>query len=127
MAHATAGLRQWFRLPHVLPEAAGVAWALAMAWVLVVAARDHHTVFTSHLECGTDPQEILGTRDVLDKGTLRFIVDAHCANARYVSDDRIELRYGGTPFDVELRKLDIGGTTYYAVDAVEARTGPPAR
>ena len=127
MADVRAWLRQCPHLRDILPEAAGVTWGLVMVWLLVVAARDHHTVFTSHLECGTDPQDILGTRDVLDKGTLRFIVDAHCANARYVSDERIELRYGGTPFEVELRKLDIGGTTYYAVDAVEARTRPPGR
>jgi hypothetical protein len=118
MANAIAWLRQQRRLPDVLPEAVGVAWALVMAWVLFVAARDHHTVFTSRFECGSDPQEILGSRDILEESTLRFIVDAHCTNARYVSDERIELRYGGVPFEVEMRKLDIGGATYYAIDSV---------
>ena len=124
MANARGWLRQHTHLPDVLPEAFGVAWALAMAWVLFVAARDHHTVFTSHLECGTDPQEILATRDILEKSTLRFIVDAHCANARYVSDEHIELRFGGTPVDVEMRKLVIGGATYYAIDSVGGVAAP---
>ena len=124
MANASGWLRQHAHLPDVLPEAFGVACALAMAWVLFVAARDHHPVFTSRLECGTDPQEILGTRDVLEKSTLRFIVDAHCANARYLSDERIELRFGGTPIEVEMRKLDVGGATYYAIDSVGAVARP---
>jgi hypothetical protein len=124
MANARGWLRQHTRLPDVLPEAAGVAWALVMVWVLFVGARDHHKVFTSHLECGSDPQEILSTRDILDKSTLRFIVDAHCANARYVSDERIELRYGGTPVEVGMRKLEVGGETYYAIDSVGGATGP---
>jgi hypothetical protein len=119
---AMAKLRAWLRrhthLPRLLPEAVGVAWALVMVWVLFVAARDHHPVFASHLECGTDPQEILGTGEVLEKSTLRFIVDAHCTNPRYVSDERIELRYEGATVDVELRKLDIAGATYYAIDSV---------
>ena len=124
MANVRDWLRQQTHLPDVLPEAVGVAWALVMVWILFVGARDHHTVFTSHLECGTDPQEILSTRDVLEKSTLRFIVDAHCSNARFVSDERIELRYGGTPFDVEMRKLDIGGATYYAIDSVGGAAAP---
>ena len=81
-------------------------------------------MFTSHLECGTDPQEILGTQDVLEQSTLRFLIDAHCTNARYVSDERIELRYGGTPVDVGLRKLVIGGATYYAIDSVGGAAAP---
>jgi len=124
MANVRVWLRQHNRLSNVLPEAIGVAWALAMVWVLFVAARDHHAVSTSRLECGTDPQEILGAGDVLEQSTLRFIVDAHCANARYVSDERIELRYGGNPVEVELRKLDIGGATYYAIDSVGGATAP---
>ena len=124
MTNARDWLRQHTHLPDVLPETLGVAWALVMVWVLFVAARDHHPVFTSQLECGTDPQEILATRDVLESSTLRFIVDAHCTNARYVSDERIELRYGGAPVDVEMRKLDIGGATYYAIDSVGGAAAP---
>ena len=124
MANLRDGLRQLAHRPNVLPEAVGVMWALVMVWVLFVAARDQHPVFSSQLECGTDPQEILGTRDVLEKSTLRFIIDAHCTNARYVSDERIELRYVGTKVDVELRKLDIGGATYYAIDSVGGATAP---
>jgi hypothetical protein len=124
MANARAWLRQHTRLPNVLPEAVGLAWALVMVWVLFVGARDQHTVFTSHRECGTDPQELLGPRDLLEQSTLRFIIDAHCANARYVSDERIELRYGGTPVEIELRRLEIGGATYYAIDSVGGAAAP---
>ena len=125
MANPKAWLRHPTHLPDVLPETIGVAWGLVMAWMLLVAARDHDAVYTTtRFECGTDPQEILDTTDVLEKSTLRFIVDAHCANARYVSDERIELRYGGAPVVVELRKLDVGGATYYAIDAVGGATAP---
>jgi hypothetical protein len=102
----------------VFARAAGVGWALVMAWVLVVGERDHHRVFSSRFECGTDPEDILRIGETLDEGTLRIIVDAHCANARYLPDGRIELRYGGAPYAVETRMLTIAGDTYYRIVSV---------
>jgi hypothetical protein len=117
-----ANLGRWLgpgiALPDVLWRTVGVAWALVMAWLLVLGERDHRYEFTSRFECGTDPLDILRVGETVEQGTLRFIVDAHCANARYLSDERIELRYGGAPVDVETSKLEIAGETYYKIVSV---------
>ncbi len=59
--------------PDHLRRAVGVTWALVMAWVFFVAARDHHPVFTSQNECGTDPRDFLRAGELLEKDSLRFI------------------------------------------------------
>ena len=96
-------------------RAVGIAWALIMAWVLFVAARDHHPVFSSKNECGTDPRDFLRAGELLERDTLRFIVDSHCTNARYLPDGWIELRYERGPVDIETRQLWIAGSPYYKV------------
>ena len=108
-------LRQGSPLCEALRQAVGLTWALVMAWVFFVAARDHHPVFTSQNECGTDPRDFLRAGELLEQDTLRFIVNAHCANARYLSDGWIELRHNRGAVDVETRQLNIAGTTYYKV------------
>jgi hypothetical protein len=118
MANPKSRPRWLERLQDILPRAVGVTWALCMAWVLFVAARDHHPVFTSRFECGTDPLDILRPGELLDRSTMRFVVDAHCTNARYLSDELIELRYGGGRVDVETRKFNVAGTTHYAIVSV---------
>jgi len=110
--------------PAFLSRAVGVAWGLAMAWLLVTGVRDHHPEFTTRLECGTDPRSILHAGEVLDTLTLKVVVDAHCSNARYVSDQRIALRYVGAEVDVEMTKLSIGGETYYRIDSVGGEDTP---
>jgi hypothetical protein len=113
------GQRDWSRaVGDHLPRAVGVAWALAMGWLLVIGLRDHDRAFTSRFECGTDPREILRPGEMLDRISLRVIVDAHCSNARYLSDQRIALRYIGGEVDVDMTKLSIGGETYYRIDSV---------
>jgi hypothetical protein len=102
----------------------GVAWALVMVWVFFVAARDRHPVFTSQNECGTDPRDFLRAGELLDEQTLRFVVDSHCANARYLPDGWIELRFERGAVDVETRRLSIAGTTYYKVVWVGGITAP---
>ena len=102
-------------LGEALRKGVGVAWALVMAWILFIAARDHHPVFTSQNECGTDPRDFLRAGELLEKDSLRFIVNSHCANARYLADGWIELRYNRGAVDVETRQLSIAGTTYYKV------------
>jgi hypothetical protein len=104
--------------PDVLARAAGVAWALAMAWLFVIGLRDHDRQLTTRLECGTDPRSILRAGEVLDRMSLHVIIQAHCANARYVSDERIALRYVGAEVDVDMTKLSIGGETYYRIESV---------
>ena len=105
-------------LPELLSRAVGVTWGLVMALLLIVAARDRHPEFTSRLECGTDPQDFLRAGELLDRVSLRIIVDAHCSNARYLSDEGIALRYGGEQVDIGMRKLTIGGETYYSIVSV---------
>ena len=111
-------------LCEALRQAVGVTWALVMAWVLFVAARDHHPVFTSRNECGTDPRDFLRAGELLDERSLGFIVNSHCTNARFLSDGWIELRYNGGAVDVETRQLRIAGTTYYKVVWVGGETEP---
>ena len=118
MANFGRWIRPGITLPDVLRRTMGVTWALAMLWLLIIGERDHRYVFTSRFECGTDPLDILRLGETVEEGTLRFLVDAHCANARYLPDDRIELRYGGAKVDVETRKLDIAGATYYKIVSV---------
>ena len=117
---ATFGTRfgVYLALPDLLRRAVGVTWALVMAWCLILGERDHHKVFTSRFECGTDPLDILRLGETVDHMTLRFVVDAHCANVRYLADDRIALRYGGAEVLVETRRLVIGDATYYKVVSI---------
>lgn len=124
MVNSSGWLRRNGNFPELCARAVGLLWALAMAWLFVVAARDHHPVFTSRFECGTDPRDILRPGEVLDKSTLRFIVDAHCSNARYLPDDWIALRYVGGEVDVETKRLTIGGQTYYEIVSVGGESEP---
>jgi hypothetical protein len=111
-------LQQWRAgLPDALARTLGAAWGLVLVGVLFIAVRDHHPVFASRFECGTDPRDILRAGELLDRPTLWFVVEAHCANARYLPG-RIELLYGGMPVDVRTRRIDIAGTTYYAIVSV---------
>lgn len=117
-----ANLRRWLgrsaNLSRVLPRAVSVTWALVMAWVFILAVRDHHPEFASRDECATHPQDFLREGELLDTVSLRFLVRAHCSNARYLSDDRIALPYVGGVVDVETRTLRIGGETYYRIVSV---------
>lgn len=123
MANATP-LRQWrAHLPDVVAKTVGTAWALVMACVFFIAVRDHHPIFTSRFECGTDPRDILRAGELLDPRSLWLIVEAHCTNARYLPG-RIELLYGGMPVDVRTRSFDIAGTTYFAIVSVGEIASP---
>jgi hypothetical protein len=99
-----------------------LAWVLgigaALLAALIVARRDPHPPFSSRFECGSDPHDIVHVGERLEAANLRIIIDAHCANPRYTAHGRIELRYGGTWFAVQTRKLDIAGVTYYEIVSV---------
>lgn len=124
MANART-LQQWRAgLPDVLARTLGTAWGLALAVILFIAVRDHHPVFASRFECGTDPRDILRAGELLDRPTLWFVVEAHCANARYLPDGRIALLYGGMPVDVRTRSFDVAGRTYYAIVSVGELDAP---
>jgi hypothetical protein len=99
--------------PNNFRRALGVA--LTVAWVLLIAARNPQPLFSSRFECGSDPWDFLRIGEMLEPSSLRFIVDAHCSNARYLPDGWIELRYGGGRIDVELRPVHIADTTYFQI------------
>jgi hypothetical protein len=101
-----------------LSRLVGATWALCMAWSLLrCRTRPPSRVHQRH-ECGTDPADILRPGELLEESTLRFIVAAHCAKARYLSDERIALRYGGAPVEVETRKLSVAGAPHYVILSV---------
>lgn len=87
---------------------------LTIAWVLLIVAKNPQPQFASRYECGSDPWDFLRIGEMLESSSLQFIVDAHCANARYL-EGWIELRYGGGRVDVEVRPVHIAGTTYYQI------------
>ena len=98
---------------------AGVGWALFMAWLNIAGERDRSRVAGgSRLECGTHPLDMLRVGEIVEESTLRFVVDAHCANARYLSADRIELRYGGRPVAVETERLSFAGEPYHRIVSI---------
>ena len=101
-----------------------LAACLAVAWVLLIAARNSHPVSTSQFDCGSDPRDFLRIGEMVELSSLAFIVEAHCTNAKYSPDGWIELRYGGGRVDVELRRLDIGGTTYFQIVSIGGVASP---
>jgi hypothetical protein len=95
-----------------------LAVCLAIAWVLLIAARHSQPVFASRLGCGSDPWDFLPIGEMVEPSSLGFIVEAHCTNAKYLPDGWIELRYGGGRVDVELRRVDVGGTTHFQIVSI---------
>ena len=124
MTDSSKRLRWNPSLSVLLSRAVGVSWALIMAWLFIVAARDHHPVFSSHDECGTNPADILRAGELLEESTLRFVIAAHCSNALYLPDERIALRFGGAPVDVEKRKFSVAGATHYKIVSVGGEAEP---
>ncbi|HEX6703793.1 MAG TPA: hypothetical protein VF169_03460 [Albitalea sp.] len=101
-----------------------LAACLAVAWALLIAARNLEPVSTSQPGCGSDPSDFLRIGEMVEKSSLAFIVEAHCTNAKYSPDGWIELRYGGGRVDVELRRLDIAGATYFQIVSIGGVTSP---
>jgi len=95
-----------------------LAVCLAIAWALLIAARNSEPLFTSRFECGSDPRDFLRIGEMVEPSSLRFIVDAHCTNAKYLPDGWIELSYGGGRVDVELRRVNVAGATYYQIVSI---------
>lgn len=95
------------------------AACFAVAWVLLIAARNGPLpLSTSQFECGSDPWDFLRIGEIVQSSSLAFVVEAHCTNAKYSPDGWIELRYRGGRVDVELRRLDIPGTTYFQIVSI---------
>ena len=101
-----------------------LAVCLAIAWVLLIAVRNPQPLFTSRFECGSDPRDFLHIGEMVEPSSLRFIVDAHCTNAKYLPDGWIELSYGGGRVDVELQRVNVAGTTYYQIVSIGGVDSP---
>jgi len=91
---------------------------LAVACALLIAGRVSQPLSASRFECGSDPWDFLRIGEMVDPSSLGFIVEAHCTNAKYSPDGWIELSYGGGRVDVELRRVDVGGTSYFQVVSI---------
>jgi hypothetical protein len=101
-----------------------LAVCLAIAWVLLIAARHSQPTFASRFECSSDPWDFLPIGEMVDPSSLGFIVEAHCTNAKYSPDGWIELRYGGGRVDVELRRVDVAGTTHFQIVSIGGVAAP---
>lgn len=95
-----------------------LAMCLALGWALLIAARASQPLSSIPFECISDPWDFLPIGETVEARTLVFLVEAHCANAKYMPDGWIELRYGGARFDVELRRVDISGMPYFQVASI---------
>jgi hypothetical protein len=101
-----------------------MALCLAIACTFVIAGRASQPAPADRFECRSDPWDFLRLGELLEPSSLVFLVEAHCANAKHVPDDRIELRYGGGKVDVELRRVDIADTTYFRIAAMGGISAP---
>ena len=101
-----------------------VAVCLAVAWVLLIAARNWQPLFTSQFGCGTDPWDFLRLGEIVDSRSLAYIVEAHCTDAKYQPEGWIELLHGGGRIDVEVQRLDIGGATYFQIVSIGGVAAP---
>jgi len=101
-----------------------MAVCVAAAWVLLIAARNTQPVDAAPFECGSDPWDFLPVGETVASRDLVVIVEAHCANAKYLPGGWIELRYGGAPVDVKLRQQVIGGTSYFQIASIGGVAAP---
>ena len=101
-----------------------VAACLVAACAFLVASRVAQPVSKSPFECSSDPWDFLPVGEVVDPSSLAFLVEAHCANVRYVPGGWIELRYGGGRVDVELQRVDIGGSTHFRIVSIGGIAAP---
>ena len=111
----------WLEGGTTFPDNVSRALAVCLAiawWLLLITARNSQPLFTSRFECGSDPMDFLRIGEIMEPKSLQFIVDAHCTNAKYLPDGWIELSYGGGRVDVELRRVNVAGTTYYQIVSI---------
>ena len=101
-----------------------IAACLVIACALLVATRVSQPISKTPFECTSDPWDFLPIAETVDPSSLAFLVEAHCANVKYVPDRWIELRYGGGRVDVELQRVDIGGATHFRIVSVGGIAAP---
>jgi hypothetical protein len=95
-----------------------LAVCLAIGWALLIASRNVPSPVSSRPGCGADPWDFLRVGEIVELSSLAFIVEAHCRHAKYSRDGWIELNHGGGRVDVKVRRIDIGGATYFQVVSI---------
>ena len=116
----------WLERGKSVPDrtAQALAVCLAIACALLIAARASHPPSPSRFECSSDPWDFLPIGEMLEPSSLAFLVEAHCSNAKYMPDGRIELRYGGARVDVELQRVDIAGMPFFRITSIGGVAAP---
>jgi hypothetical protein len=121
MSHRGLWLEGGTTFPDRMSRALAVCFFAA--WVLLIAARNGgQSAAPGLLGCTTDPWDFLAIGETVELHSLAFIVEAHCTDVKYSRDGWIELSYGGGRVDVELRRLDIAGETYFRVVSIGGAT-----
>lgn len=101
-----------------------LAACLAVGCLLLVVARNWQPLVTSQFVRGSDPWDFLGLGEILGTSSSAFIVEAHCSNAKYQPEGWIELRHGGDRVDVEVRRLEFAGATYFQIVSIGGVASP---
>ena len=101
-----------------------LAVCLVIGLALMIASRNMPSPVDSRPGCGADPWDFLHVGEIVESSSLAFIVEAHCRGARYSPQGRIEMSYGGGRVDVEVRRIDIAGTTYFKVVSIGGVRSP---
>jgi hypothetical protein len=112
--------RLWQEAGTTFPDwtSRALAMCLAVAWLLLIVARNWQPLVTSQAGCGTDPWDFLPIGEIVEPISLAFIVEAHCSDAKYLPGGWIELLHGGGRIDVKVRRLDIAGATYFQLVSI---------
>ena len=101
-----------------------IAACLVIACAFLVASRVSQPLNKSPFECSSDPWDFLPVGEMVDPSSLAFLVEAHCANVKYVPGGWIELRHGGARVDVQLRRIEIGGKPYFRIVSIGGIAAP---
>ena len=111
---------------HAFASRSGQVLGVSMlvGWALLIVVSALRPVAPGRLECRTDPWDFLRIGELLEPSSLAFLVEAHCANAKYVPDGWIELSYGGGRLDVELRPVAVADSTYFRIVSIGGIPSP---
>ena len=70
--------------------------------------------------CNKQPLDIFPVGEKFESDVLSKLTDANCPSARFHSDERIEVVYGGQRFFVQTKKLNSTGRAYYEIISIRA-------
>ena len=72
----------------------------------------------------TAPRDFLRIAESVESTSFAITDEAHGTNAKYLPDGWSELIHGGGRLDVEVRRLDIAGTTYFQIVSIGGVASP---